>query len=120
MRGWGWGGRLWRGWLGEGAEEGRGRGRSFFLSSWDGCGGLVGGAHSAGGREGAVDIEEADGVLDGAVGERRDDARSRGGGGHGMLLLWCCDWYIFLYVYVCVWLRALEVDPLFGVLAQVA
>jgi hypothetical protein len=37
-----------------------------------------------------------------------------------MLLLWCCDWYIFLYVYVCVWLRALEVDPLFGVLAQVA
>jgi hypothetical protein len=71
------------------------------------------GAHSAGGCEGAVDVEEADGVLDGAVGERRDDARGGGGGGHCVLLLWCCcDWYMFLYVYVCVWLRALEGDPL--------
>lgn len=71
----------------------------------------MGGAHSAGGREGAVDIEEADGVLDGTVGERRDNARGGGGGGHGVLLWYCCDWYIFLYVYVCVWLRALEDDP---------
>jgi hypothetical protein len=75
-----------------------------------------GGAHSAGGREGAVDIEEADGILDRAVGERRDDARGGSGGDHGVLLLWwwCCDWYIFLYVYVYVWLRALEGGPLWS------
>lgn len=39
-------------------------------------------AHSSGGREGAVDIEEADGVLDGTLGEGRDDTRGGGGGGH--------------------------------------
>lgn len=40
-------------------------------------------AHSSCGREGAVDVEEADGVLDGALGERRNHARGgSGGGGH--------------------------------------
>jgi hypothetical protein len=55
------------------------------------CGLWLGGgldcAHSARGREGAVDIEEADCVLHRSLGERRDDARGgSSGGGHGV----CC------------------------------
>jgi hypothetical protein len=46
------------------------------------CIGGLGGAHSACGCEGAVNVEEADGVLDRALGERRDDAGGGGGGGH--------------------------------------
>jgi len=30
--------------------------------------------YTAGGREGVIDVEEADGILDGAVLERRDDS----------------------------------------------
>lgn len=48
-------------------------------------------SYSAGGREGAVDVEEADCVLDGALRERGDDAGGccchGGGGGSGD------DWY---------------------------
>ena len=54
---------------------------------WLGC------AHSSCGREGAVDIEEADRVLDRALGERRDDAGGSSGGGH-------YGGAIFLFVYV--------------------
>ena len=39
-------------------------------------------AHSSRGREGAVNVEEADGVLDRTLGERGDDARGGSGGGH--------------------------------------
>jgi hypothetical protein len=56
---------------------------------WLGC------AHSSCGREGAVDIEEADRVLDRALGERRDDAGGGSGGGH-------CGGILFLFVRVCV------------------
>jgi len=57
--------------------------------------GGLGCAHSSRWREGAVDIEEADGVLDWALGERRDNARGGGSGGHDVgipvrsRMCWC-------------------------------
>jgi hypothetical protein len=55
--------------------------------------GGLGCAHSSCGCEGSVDIEEADRVLDRALGERRDDAGGSSGGGH-------YGGAIFLFVYV--------------------
>ena len=46
---------------------------------------LLGVAHSSCGCEGAVDIEEADGVLDRALSERRDDAGGGSGSGSGSI-----------------------------------
>ena len=61
---------------------------------------LLGVAHSSCGCEGAVDIEEADGVLDRALSERRDDAGGGSGSGHGVRIF-----FLFAYVLsVCVWL----------------
>lgn len=64
---------------------------------------LLGGedAHSSGGGEGAVDIEEADGVLDGALGEGRNDACGGGGGGHCgryvVVYSFCSGVYVYVY-----------------------
>jgi hypothetical protein len=60
-------------------------------------------AHSSCGCEGAVDIEEADRVLDRALSERRDDAGGGSGSGHDV-----CIFFLFAYVSsVCVYTVAL-------------
>jgi hypothetical protein len=67
-------------------RDGLGRGKAILACGlW--LGGGQGCAHSSCGREGAVDIEEADRVLHRSLGERREDTRGgNGSGGHGV----CC------------------------------
>jgi hypothetical protein len=66
----------------------------------------LGCAHSSCGREGSVDVEEADRVLDRALGERRDDACGGGGSGHDVCIFFLFA-YVSLYVYTVALCRSL-------------